>query len=86
MSEISDRVAQAIAQNMPNQDPALYHYAALAAIGAMRDPPPSIIAAVETMAEDRYNACPGMQRWYGEDVWNSGVDAALAGEEPAEVA
>ncbi len=58
---------------------------ARAAIEAMRDPPPAIICAVEDMAEERYNAAPLMQRWYGEDVWNAGIDAALgAGQaEPA---
>ena len=67
-----------------------YHVgAARVAIEAMRDPPPAIICAVEDMAEERYNAAPLMQRWYGEDVWNAGIDAALSdsrtGAEQAEV-
>lgn len=48
------------------------------AIEAMRNPPDRIVAAVEQMAEERYRASPEMQRWYGDDVWNAGIDAALA--------
>lgn len=44
----------------------------------MRNPGPAVIAAVENMAEERYNAAPDMLRWYGEDVWAAGIDAALA--------
>ena len=52
-------------------------FIARAAIAAMRDPPSTVVMAVEEKAEERYRADPGMARWYGDDVWNAGVDAAL---------
>lgn len=56
----------------------LYAEGGSAAIAAMRNPGPTVIAAVENMAEERYNAAPDMLRWYGEDIWAAGIDAALA--------
>lgn len=53
---------------------------ARAAIEAMREPGEAVIAAVENKAEERYNAAPAMLRWYGEDVWAAGIDAALASQ------
>lgn len=47
------------------------------AIEAMREPGDAVICAVENKAEERYNAAPDMMRWYGEDVWAAGIDAAL---------
>lgn len=52
---------------------------ARAAIAAMREPSHDVIVALETEAAERYQAAPDMQRFYGEDIWNAGIDAALAG-------
>lgn len=73
--EMIERVARAIS-GAPFSS-AASRRKAVAAIAAMRDPGPAVIAAVENKAEERYNAAPDMQRWYGEDVWAAGIDAAL---------
>lgn len=88
MTTMLERVARAIYEGRngagcvpwsrrPKAHRAPYLSDARAAIEAMRDPPARIINAVETMAEERYRAAPEMQRWYGDDVWNAGIDAAL---------
>lgn len=56
---------------------------ARAAIAAMRDPGSHVINAVEKKAEERYHAAPALTRWYGEDVWAAGIDAALGNPEVA---
>lgn len=50
---------------------------ARAAIAAMREPTGVVVEAVESKAEERCRAAPAMTRWYGEDVWAAGIDAAL---------
>lgn len=54
---------------------------ARAAIEALRTPTTVVIVAVEQKAEERYRAAPEMLRWYGDDVWNAGIDAALSHDE-----
>lgn len=54
-----------------------YRAAARANLEVLREPGDAVICAVENKAEERYNAAPDMMRWYGEDVWAAGIDAAL---------
>jgi hypothetical protein len=75
-SQMVVRVAIAIS-GAPFPSPASIRKAR-AAIEAMRQPGDAVICAVENKAEERYNAAPDMMRWYGEDVWAAGIDAALA--------
>ena len=57
---------------------------ARAAIAAMREPTQVMIAEIENAAEERFQAAPSFQRFYGDYLWRAGIDAALAEKEPKE--
>ena len=81
MSEMEERICFAIGPMLEEVSEATVRAAARAAVVAMREPTPVMIAAIENMAEERFNAAPSFQRFYGDYLWRAGIDAALAEKE-----
>jgi hypothetical protein len=78
MSEMVERIAKAICAGdaWPRQAD-IARTLARAALEAMREPTNAMIAAIENKAEERYQAAPDMQRFYGDDLWRAGIDEAV---------